>query len=316
VKWSVIALGAALTMCATPVVAAATDDIASIAATLDRAAARKNPARSDVPVVRLSGNLEAWLTAGLDAARSEKKPRDRARDLSALAASLRRAAALERAASISTPRDVGATVKKILSDPAYAVAHAAPPQQQKESWLEILLKRLAELWSKFLGRAAASGSTSVALGDIIAIIAVAAAAAALVYLIVRVALMLVARRARQRGEERIGAEIETPGDPDASYAAARLAASEGSYGRAVALLFQAALVVLDRSGRVAYDPARTAGEYRRAVRQTDARAASPFDELARAFTDVAYADKNATEREWMSADASYGRFTPLVGVRH
>jgi hypothetical protein len=315
VKWAVIALGAALTICATPVAAATTDDIASVAATIDRAAARKNPSRADIPAVRVSGNLEPWLAAGLDAARAEKKPKDRARDLSALAASLRRADALETAASIAAPRDVGAVVKKILSDPVYAVAHGAPPAPKRESWLDLLLKRLAELWSKFLGRAAESGSASAAFGDIIAIIAVAAAAAALVYLIVRVALMLVARRARRRGEERIGTEIATLGDPDQSYAAASRAASEGSYGRAVALLFQAALVVLDRSGRVAYDPARTAGEYRRAVRQTATRAASPFDELARAFTDVAYADKNATEREWMSADASYSRFAPLVGVR-
>jgi hypothetical protein len=315
VKWAVIALGAALTIYATPVLAAATYDISSAAAMLDRAALRKNPSRADVPAVHVSGNLKTWLAAGLDAARAEKKPRDRARDLSALAASLRRAAALESAPSISTPRDVGGVVKKILSDPAYAVPHAPPPVQQKESWLDLLLKRLAELWSKLLGRAAESGSTSIAFGDIVAIIAVAAAAAALVYLIVRIALMVAARRARHRGEERIGTEIATLGDPDQSYAAAQRAASDGSYGQAVALLFQAALVVLDRSGRVAYDPARTAGEYRRAVRQTTVRAASPFDELARAFTDVAYADKNATEREWMAADASFSRFAPLVGVR-
>ena len=314
-KWSVIALGAALTMYATPVIAATTDDIATAAAALDRAAALKSPTPSDVPALRISGNLDAWLKAGLDGARAEKKPRDRARDLSALAASLRRTAGLERAASISPLHDVDGVAKKVLSDPAYAVAHAAPPAQQKQSWLDILLKRLAELWSKFLGRAAASGSSSVALGDIIAIIAVAAAAAALIYLIVRVAQTLVARRSRRRGEEQIGTEIAAPGDPDLSYAAARRAASEGSYGRAVVLLFQASLVVLDRSGRVAYDPARTAGEYRRAVRLTAARASSPFDELARAFTDVAYADKDATEREWMSADASYSRFTPLVGAR-
>jgi len=315
VRWSVIALGAALTMCATPVIAATTEDITAAAAALDRAAAHKSPTASDVTAIRVSGKLETWLKAGLDGAWTEKKPRDRARDLSALAASLRRTAALEQAASISPLHDVGGVAKRVLSDPAYAVAHAAPPAPQKESWLDSLLKRLAELWSKFLGRAAASGSSSVALGDIIAIIAVAAAAAALLYLIVRVALMLVARRSRRRGEERIGTEIAAPGDPDLSYAEARRAAGEGSYGRAVALLFQAALVVLDRSGRVAYDPARTAGEYRRAVRLAAARAASPFDDLARAFTDVAYADKDATEREWMSADASYSRFTPLVGVR-
>ncbi len=314
-KWQVFALCAALTSNATPAVAAATLDNASVAAALDRAAERKNPSRDDVPAVRVSGSLEPWLAAGLHAARLEKKTRDRARDLSALAASLRRAAALESAPSISTPRDVGGVVKKILSDPAYAVEHAGPPVQQKESWLDIILKRLADLWSKLLGRAAESGSSSVVVGDIIAVVAVAAAAAALIYLIVRIALMLLARRARSRGEERIGTEIAIPVDPDVSYAAARRAASEGAYGNAVALLFQAALVVLDRSGRIAYDPARTAGEYRRAVRQTAVRAASPFDELARAFTDVAYADKNATEREWTSADASYSAFAPLVGIR-
>ncbi|MBV8531360.1 MAG: DUF4129 domain-containing protein, partial [Candidatus Eremiobacteraeota bacterium] len=191
---------------------------------------------------------------------------------------------------------------------------SAPPAPQKRSWLEILLQRLADLWAKFIDRAIEKGSASAGFGDVLAILAIAAAAAGLLYLIARVAIAFAARRSPRSGQTDRGSAIESLIDPEQAYEAARRAAERGSFGRAVTLLFQAALITLDRSGRVAYDPARTAGEYRRAVRENAASAASPFDELARAFTNVAYADNAVSERDWRSADASFIAFEPLAGA--
>ncbi len=310
-----IAVAVALTVCATPGMASTTSGIESAAMLLDRAAARKNPSPSDVPDIRVASSLEPWLAASLDAARKEKKSAARASDMRALAASLRRASALENAPLVSEPRDVSSVVKKILSDPAFAVPHTAPPAAPRQSWLAALLQRLIDLWSKFIGRAAERGMASAGFGDIIAIVAVAVAVAALLYLISRLALLLVERRARRTGDVERGLAIAAPLDPDQTYDEARRAARDGLFGRAVTLLFQAALVTLDRSGRIAYDPARTAGEYRRAVQQAAGRASAPFDDLARAFTEVVYADKTISERDWMSADASFSAFAPLVGFQ-
>lgn len=310
-----MALAITLALSAAPGSAAPGADITTAASALERAAEIKKPSPTDVPAVRVPAELEKWLEAGLQTARKEKRPADRARDLAALANSLRHEASLESSPAASPPREVGGVVKKVLADPAYAVQHTAPPTPQKKSWLEILLQRLADLWIKFIGSAADKGMASAGIGDVIAFLAVAAAAIALVYLIVRVALLFAARRARRSGDERAGSEIETIPDSRRTYDEARRAAKGGLYGHAVTLLFQAALIALDRAGRVTYDPARTAGEYRRAVRRDAAQAARPFDDLARAFTDVAYADVSVTERDWLSADASFTAFEPLVGIR-
>jgi hypothetical protein len=53
---------------------------------------------------------------------------------------------------------------------------------------------------------------------------------------------------------------------EALRAAALAAARGGRYREAAALLFRSAVRALDERGRVAYDAARTPGEYRRLVR--------------------------------------------------
>ncbi len=77
------------------------------------------------------------------------------------------------------------------------------------------------------------------------------------------------------------------------HAAARAAARDGRYRAAAALLFASAVRRLDEAGRLAYDPARTPGEYRRLLRDplfdgfaTDAvialyAAAEPSDDIYR-----------------------------------
>jgi hypothetical protein len=67
------------------------------------------------------------------------------------------------------------------------------------------------------------------------------------------------------------------------------------------LLFVSALRALDERGRLAFDPARTAGEARRALRDRD------FDDLAREGTSAIFAADAATAERFARMNAAYVR---------
>src|SRR5450755_152858 len=156
-----------------------------------------------------------------------------------------------------------------------------------------------------MGRTLSAAAGIPAIGNILATVLLIAAVVALAFLAYRFALLVVRRGGRRDGSAAAGVPLETAVDADAMYEAARAAARSGSYGNAIALLFNAALIALDRSGRVPYDAARTAGEYRRAVRRNVATASTSFETLARAFTFVAYAQAPAAESDWRAADDAF-----------
>lgn len=277
----------------------------SAAAALDRAAVlRKVPAVSVAP--DLPPALDSWLQAGLAGARKENRASNRAADLRALAASLRMGAALAARRPVKTPADLRADVRHVLAESAFrANVAAAPPKKTEQSWLGRVLQAIADWWARVMFRAIGAAASTPLLGNIFAIILITAAALALAFLAFRIAMAVVARRARESGSNTAGTLLTANATADEMYDDACAAARSGAFGLAIALLFQAALLALDSSGRVPYDSARTAGEYRRAVRRSVAAAATSFEALARAFTFVAYAEAPAGESDWRAADAAY-----------
>ena len=278
----------------------------SVAAALDRAAAvGKVPSASVAPTV--SPALHAWLAAGLAAARKEKTAAARSADIRALAASSRVGAELSVRPPATSPRNLAADVRVVLAEPAFHVnVNSGPATKKPASWLERIVQSFLEWWAQLMGRLIAVAVGSAAFGNLAAVVLIAAAAVALAFLVFRVAMFLVARRARERGSSAAaGTPLTVHASVDETRDAARAAARSGSYELAIALLFEAALLALDRSGHVPYDSARTAGEYRRAVRRSIAGESGAFEKLVRAFTYVAYAQAPAGESDWRAADAAF-----------
>jgi len=284
------------------------------ASTLDRAAALRNiPADSIAP--NLSPELGAWLRAGLADVRNEKSAFARAAGLRALATSLRLGAELAARPSETAPADLRADVRRVLAEPAYRTIPPAAPKQAQQSWLGRLLQAIADWWAKVMFSAIGAAAGTPFLGNIFAFILITAATLALAFLVFRIAMLVARRRARESGSNADGTPLTARASADETYADACAAARRGSYGLAIALLFQAALLALDRSGRVPYDSARTAGEYRRAVRRSVSAASASFETLAHAFTFVAYAQAPADERDWRAADAAYTSMTVAAAER-
>lgn len=290
-------------------------NLRSGASALDRAAAAgKIPDASLLSSV--SPALKPWLGAGLTAARKQKSARSRAADLRAMAVSLRNGADIALREPVAAPKDIAADARAVLAEPAFRTAVTSVPAVKKQqTWLERIWQSFIEWWGKVLGRAFTAASRAPVFGNIAAFVLIAAAAIALAFLIFRVTMLLLARRALANASAVDGTPLEARAGTAETYDAACAAARAGSYGSAIALLFQAALFALDKSGSVPYDSARTAGEYRRAVRRTVAGMSGPFDILVRAFTDVAYAQSPAGEADWRAAAAAYDSISLTAAVR-
>jgi len=93
------------------------------------------------------------------------------------------------------------------------------------------------------------------------------------------------------------------------------AASQGRYEAAIAAFFMAALRLLDEAGVIAFDAARTPGEYRRLVRRALDEAAPAFDGLAGRFVYATYGGHEASAQDYAAAQHSYTTFAPLVTHR-
>jgi predicted lipid-binding transport protein (Tim44 family) len=153
--------------------------------------------------------------------------------------------------------------RTVLADPRFSHAALKPPQRTLldliGDWLIGVLRGLLHGIDHALG---AHNGFEAALGFAV----IAAALAVLgwaVFLLVR---SLAGRRRGRRPAVGMAGAVSSDGNSAALRAAAVAAARAGRYREAAALLFLAAVRTLDERGRVAYDPARTPGEYRRLVR--------------------------------------------------
>jgi len=259
---------------------------------------------------RFSPSVNDWLQGELRAARHDDR-KSRRSDLHEIAATLRYMAdEVDRRAPAQPARDVPTTIRAILADPSYVTTETSQKAPEKTLW-QRFIEWLAKEFEKLFGGAFDVANASPLFGKLLAIALLASAAALVVALCYRFAIAYLAGRPRRKGET-AGDVIGPAVDPAALYQAALQAARERSYARAVALIFQASLVALDRAGAVEFDPARTAGEYRRAVRRMRASAAGTFDRLAHAFTYAAYAERPTGEPEWRDAEGAYRAFESFV----
>lgn len=261
---------------------------------------------------RYSPSVDDWLQAALSSARADRKLRDRKADLRQIAQALRYLALDERGAQPAS-RDVKATAQSVLANSAYrtAVTKAAPPPKPT-IWDRILRWIVEQIGKLFEGLANLTQGVPV-LGNIFAIALIGIAVLALVYVAYRLAAGFALRRRDATAYE--GEELPARANVDTLRATALAAAREGNYARAVALLFQATLVLLDRSQRINYDPARTAGEYRRLVRRKAQFVAAEFDALARIFTAAAFAETPIDEGDWTLAMTAFATLGPPLGAQ-
>jgi len=123
-------------------------------------------------------------------------------------------------------------------------------------------------------------------------------------------LLRVQRRARPGTG--LGQILPAALDPESLYERGLAAANAGRHAEAIALLFQASLVYFDSAGKVAYDASRTAGEYRRLVRRAVTPASPYFDALTGVFTFVAYAERQPSALDWLTAQNAFLALRPLL----
>jgi len=262
---------------------------------------------------RLSPSLDDWLHAGLLTARRDKGKKRHA-DLAALARSLDLLATeVAGAHNANAAADPSRLASAILRDPSYNLK-PLPNKPPEKSLFERFIEWLAGIFGKLFGGALNAASASPTIGKLLAAVVLAVVGVALIALVFQLVWRTVLTFHRRSTLESIGEVIgASPSARGLLDEAAQLAA-QGRFGRAVAVLFRASLVALDRSGAVRYDAARTAGEYRRAVRRARSAASEPFDRLARSFTFAAYAERPTGEAEWNAAENAYRDFEMRVGV--
>jgi hypothetical protein len=146
-----------------------------------------------------------------------------------------------------------------------------------------------------------------AVPDVVWIMVGIAAVAAIVARVI-----VVSRRRRvsvAAGAGARGPGADAPEDPDDLERAADDAEHAGDLDRALRLRFRAGLLRLGRRGAIEYRPSVTTGEVRRAL------GSDTFDELARAFENVAYGGRAAAAPDVDNARRDWPRVLQESGRR-
>jgi hypothetical protein len=255
-----------------------------------------------------SPSLDQWLQSTLVRVRDEKAKKAQARDLSEIAASLRRAA--ESGGALAAPAmNPARETQRILAQGSYQ-SGAGPAPAPKETLWQRFLRWLSERLRELLDRIFGAAASKPVVGQIVAVLFVVLLLGVAAYLIYALAKSFSLKRKPQALDE--GAPLQERADPEHLYQRCLAAAAAGQYAQAIALLFQASLAAFDRAGKLEFDASRTAGEYRRAVRGTLLPASPYFDTIAHAFVLAAFSEKPVSQNDWSAADAAYHSLQPLL----
>lgn len=195
------------------------------------------------------------------------------------------------------PREL---IQVITADPRYRLP--APGRAEQPSWFDLVRDWVARFIQGILRRIDRALGEHNPFEAVIGFVVIAAALGLLgwaVFVLVR-SVRRAAPRPSRRGVDGGAAEREIRAAE--LRARSRAAAGERRYRDAVALLFAAAVRDLDERGRLAYDPARTPGEYRRLVRDPI------FDAFARDATVALFAAVEPRADVYERMDGTYDRF--------
>lgn len=176
------------------------------------------------------------------------------------------------------PRDA---VRAVLADPGFARAAQRPGEK---SWLDYAYDALHRLWD------ALTAPLRHAIGNekVTTVIGIVVLGAAIVALLI-VAVAFLRQASWRRGPRAAVRSVAGIADADARalLALALEAAAAGRHHDAAALLWASSLRALDERGRIRFDPARTPGEWRRAIEDPS------FDALARDAVVALFGDRGA-----------------------
>lgn len=255
--------------------------------------------------------LGPWLAANDHAIGRISDPKVRQAQRAVFA---RTVAELHRREHLAPTRSAAAAhalAQRILADHkrfTFGAVQKPPPK----SWWERLQEWIGDRWKAIVkglfGRAHLSQSSSVAIGDVLLTLSVLAFFGLLLRL-----LLQYGRRSAQPGAQTHALDR---GENAASLAGqAQHAANAGDFNRAVALLFAAALHVLDDRGVLESDTARTVGELRRRVRAAVPDCADAFGTLGTLLTKSVYAEERLNAADWEAAQTAYN-ILKRIGTAH
>ena len=209
--------------------------------------------------------------------------------------------------------DPDRVVRSVLAEPAYRASAAATASAPRPTLYQVVWDWIVDHVLRPLFHPLASAlSASHGIGTLIGLLLIVVALGLLAFVVFRIALAFVGPAVASGALGRaLGAHA--PAEGSAHWrGAAREAAARGAYAEAISALFRAALAELDERAIVAFDAARTPGEYRRAVRRARSAAAPPFDALAERFVRAAFAQERAERPEFDAAERALAEFEPAL----
>ncbi len=211
--------------------------------------------------------------------------------------------------------DPDAVARDILAQPAYrhlAPAGSAPPKEafSQVIWDWVVDHILRPLFGPLLHGIGHAITASKGIGTVFGFVLIGLALAGLAFVIVRLAMAFLPRLSNVKGSD--ATLLDAPVSQEDWRKRARDAAARGDYRGAIGALFAAALALLDDRAVVAYDAARTPGEYRRLVRRARDAAAAPFDVLADRFVRATYAERAPEREDFDAAEGALEALEPAV----
>ncbi len=212
--------------------------------------------------------------------------------------------------------DPDAVVARVLADPAYASSRPTTAQKPQESLWQIAWNWLVDHVIRPLFHPVAHAlASSRSFATIAGFVLVALALCGLGYVVFRLLLAFV-RDPNAKRTTRSGAATSLAAERSARdwRELARAAAARGDFAHAIAALFGVALAELDERALVAFDAARTPGEYRRLVRRVRARAEAPFDDLTERFVRALYAPDAPARAEYEAAERALAALEPALSA--
>lgn len=211
--------------------------------------------------------------------------------------------------------DPAVVARRILAEPAYRGLARTTTAKPAESFWQLAWDWLVQhVLRPIFGPVLHAASASRGVGTLVGIVLIVLSLAALVFVVARLAFAFGREARPKRGDATAtGALAENERSSRAWRDAAREAARRGDWGGAIAAFFSAARRVLDERDAIAFDAARTPGEYARLVRREAIPGAADFAALTGTFERARYAASPPTAADAAAAERAFAVFAPEIG---